>query len=110
MRFFLLLSIPFISLAELPDPLIFNDKSKVETLDDWQKRRGEILEILRSECFGRNPVGKPKDLSFEVIAKDDNALKGKAVHKTVKISFPTNGRQFESKTLFFLLIYFPKVT
>ena len=57
--------------AEMPDPLTFKDGSKVENLSDWKKRRHEILEILRSECFGRNPINRPEDLSFKVVQKDE---------------------------------------
>ena len=91
-------------LAEMPNPLIFNDGSKVETLSDWEKRRLEILEIIRSECFGRNPVDRPADLSFKVIEQDDNALEGKAIRKSVKISFSGPG----GKLSFRVNVYIPK--
>jgi hypothetical protein len=105
MRIFLtILFTSFICLAEMPDPLKFNDGSSVENLKDWEKRRGEILEIIRKECFGRNPVEKPKDLSFVVFDKDDKALGGKAVRKAINISFSGPG----GKLSFRVNIYIPK--
>ena len=92
------------ALAEMPDPLIFNDGSKVENLSDWEKRRLEILDIIRKECFGYNPVGRPDDLSFKTVEQDDNALEGKAIRKAVMISFSGPG----GKLSFRVNIYIPK--
>lgn len=39
----------------LPDPLTFNDGSKVETASQWHKRRAEILELFDREVYGRRP-------------------------------------------------------
>ena len=90
--------------AEMPDPLIFNDGSKVENLADWEKRRLEILDIIRKECFGYNPVDRPDDLSFKVIEQDDNAIDGTAIRKAVMISFSGPG----GKLSFRVNVYIPK--
>ena len=39
----------------LDDPFTFLDGRKVETKDDWRKRRAEILELFQSELYGRLP-------------------------------------------------------
>lgn len=38
--------------APLPDPLVMNAGHKVETVQDRQARRGEMLEILPWACAG----------------------------------------------------------
>src|SRR5437867_3806110 len=44
----------------LPDPLTFNDGSKVKTAAQWRKRRAEILELFDREVYGRRPKNIPK--------------------------------------------------
>src|ERR1700757_89546 len=39
----------------LPDPLTFNDGSKVKNAGQWRKRRAEILELFDREVYGRRP-------------------------------------------------------
>jgi dienelactone hydrolase len=89
-------------LGEMPNPLISNDGRKVNNASDWEKRRLEILEIIRNECFGRNPVGKPTDLNFQVIEQDDNAIKGKAIRKAVLISFSGPGGKMSFRVNFYI--------
>ncbi|HEX4773659.1 MAG TPA: hypothetical protein VH351_22695 [Bryobacteraceae bacterium] len=45
--------------SPLPDPLRFNDGGRVRTVQDWQKRRAEIVEIFDREIFGRVPANVP---------------------------------------------------
>jgi len=44
----------------LPDPLTFNNGSKVKSSADWRKRRAEILELFDREVYGRRPKNIPK--------------------------------------------------
>jgi hypothetical protein len=44
----------------LPDPLTFNDGSKVKTAAQWRRRRAEILELFDREVYGRRPKSIPK--------------------------------------------------
>jgi hypothetical protein len=44
----------------LPDPLVFNDGTKVTTAAQWRKRRGEILELFDREVYGRRPKNIPR--------------------------------------------------
>jgi hypothetical protein len=44
----------------LPDPLTFNDGSKVKTAAQWRKRRAEIVELFDREVYGRRPKNIPK--------------------------------------------------
>ena len=44
----------------LPDPLTFNDGSKVKSAGQWRKRRAEIVELFDREVYGRRPKNIPK--------------------------------------------------
>src|SRR5712691_10141845 len=44
----------------LPDPLTFNDGSKVKTPAQWRKRRAEIVELFDREVYGRRPKAIPR--------------------------------------------------
>ena len=69
----------------LPDPLVMSDGGKVTDAKTWrQKRRPEILELFRSQVYGRSPEA-PKDLTFKVTSTDDQALDGRAIRKQVSV-------------------------
>ena len=44
----------------LPDPLTFNNGSKVTTASQWRRRRAEIVELFDREVYGRRPKSIPK--------------------------------------------------
>ncbi|MEX0720471.1 MAG: hypothetical protein WD059_07370 [Balneolaceae bacterium] len=54
----------------LPDPLLFEDGSAVETPEDWHKRREEIMELFDREIYGRIPDNVPS-VNWEVISQKD---------------------------------------
>jgi hypothetical protein len=69
----------------LPDPLVMADGGQVTNERTWrQKRRPEILELFRTQVYGRSPKA-PKDVTFEVTSTDDAALDGKAIRKEVLV-------------------------
>jgi hypothetical protein len=71
----------------LPDPLISESGEKVTAAAMWRaERRPAILKMFESRMYGRSP-GRPQAMSFEVTAKDQPALDGKAVRKEVVIHF-----------------------
>jgi len=45
---------------KLPDPLTFNDGSKVKNASQWSRRRAEIVEMFDREVYGRRPKTIPK--------------------------------------------------
>jgi hypothetical protein len=68
----------------LPDPLVMRNGERVRDAKTWaERRRPEILELYRSEVFGRSPA-RPAGLNFE-IASSAPALGGKAIRKTVTV-------------------------
>jgi len=72
----------------LPDPLLTRDGARVTTAQMWRtKRRPEVLELFRTHVYGRAPIGRPKDMTFEVFDIDRKALDGSATRKQVNVSF-----------------------
>jgi hypothetical protein len=57
----------------LPDPLTFNNGSKVTTAAQWRRRRGEILELFDREVYGRRPKTIPK-VNWTVATTTDGKL------------------------------------
>jgi hypothetical protein len=69
----------------LPDPLGMANGERVRDARTWyETRRPEILDLYRTEVFGRSPA-KPARLDFEVTSIDKGALGGKAVRKLVTV-------------------------
>jgi hypothetical protein len=59
---------------EYPDPLVFNDGSKVSSAKDWhEKRRQEILEDFDSEVYGRLPDNIPA-VTWKVIEEHQGKM------------------------------------
>ncbi|MBX3178946.1 MAG: acetylxylan esterase [Candidatus Hydrogenedentes bacterium] len=72
--------------ADLPDPFIMLDGSKVETPEDWvQKRRPELKALFQHYVYGYAPPA-PK-LLFEETAPETTILDGKGRLKQVTIAF-----------------------
>ncbi|MDP2894961.1 MAG: acetylxylan esterase [bacterium] len=71
----------------LPDPLVMLDGSKVTDAETWQaKRRPEILELFRSQVYGKAP-GRPENMTFKLFDLDRAAIGGKATRKQVTVLF-----------------------
>ncbi|MBN1804081.1 MAG: hypothetical protein JW837_02405 [Sedimentisphaerales bacterium] len=89
---------------KLPDPLILSDESKVRDARTWRtKRRPEILEMFRRYVYGRAPIERPDNMSFEVFDLEKKALGGQATRKQVTVNFTgeKNGPEMD------ILIYLP---
>lgn len=59
----------------LPDPLLFKDGTKVQTPQDWERRRAEIKEDFDREIYGRVPENVP-DVHWEVTGRKDTVIGG----------------------------------
>ena len=91
----------------LPDPLTFNDGTKVTTVKQWEnQRRTELLEIFSSQLYGRTPKEKIK-VTYETLSENSNFLNGKATAKQVKFIF-TNGSKKNEAVLLLVLPNWPK--
>ncbi len=70
----------------LPDPLVLSDGQPVRTVEDWNRRRAEILTLFEENVFGYSPA-PPEQVRFRVFDVDNHALGGKAIRKQVRIYF-----------------------
>lgn len=89
----------------LPDPLIFNNGSRVSSKEDWERRRAEIFRMFENEVYGICPVWKGKMTSSE-ISSDPHALNDKAIRKEIKITLQNGHREFN----FTVLVYLPHLS
>jgi hypothetical protein len=81
----LLLALTALSSAELPDPLVALDGTRITTAAQWrEKRRPELVEFFTREMYGRHP-GRPEALAAEVFDRDPAALGGKATRLQIAI-------------------------
>jgi hypothetical protein len=89
----------------LPDPLVFNNGSKVVTKADWARRRAEIYRLFENEVYGVSPEWHGKVKVSETSSKE-KALDGKAIRKEVKLTLINGDKSLEMN----LLIYLPYST
>jgi hypothetical protein len=88
---------------ELPDPLTFNSREKVASAAQWrEQRRGEILELFRTNVYGRAPVGRPENLKFEQTETSPDVMDGQAVRKQIKISYHGPGGEGAIQLVLFI--------
>ena len=85
---------------ELPDPLALMDGRRVTTKDEWPERRAELLELFRSEVYGRVPAG-PAQLSFTLLEEDPTAIEGLATLRRIAITSRHAGREHVFELLLF---------
>jgi hypothetical protein len=76
---------------KLPELLVMQNGEKVTTAEQWPKRRAELLELLRTNEYGRAPVGRPESLSFTTTNTEPKAMDGKATLKQIKIAYKGPG-------------------
>jgi len=73
--------------AELPDPLLMFDGSKVASSEQWIKnRRPELIRLFQHYMYGRPPAA-PKAFATAIHRVDPAYFGGKATKKEVTISF-----------------------
>jgi hypothetical protein len=86
----LLLAYPLLAQPKhtLPDPLTLLNGKKVTNAKTWvEERRPELIRLFETQVYGRATVGRPKEMTWEVVAEDRHGMGGKAVTKTVKLYF-----------------------
>ena len=86
----------------LPDPLVFNDGSKVLNKIDWDKRRIEIYKLFENEVFGKSPEWHGTVEVSEIFRKD-NDLDGLATRKEIELSLINAGKSLKMN----LIVYLP---
>lgn len=86
----------------LPEVLVCQDGTAVTTPDGWwQRRRPEILELFRSQVYGRSP-GRPEGLRFEVLESDEHALGGLATRKQIAVLPTGDAGEYRMDLLLYL--------
>lgn len=86
----------------LPDPLLFENGSKVRNAADWERRRVELIRLFEQNVYGKSP-GPLKDVAVEP-PRIASAFGEKATRKMVTIRFRHGS---ETRNLE-LLMYLPK--
>ncbi len=91
---------------ELPDVLVCLDGTRVADKETWiKKRRPEILDLFRTQMYGKKPAEKPGCFRYEIFDIERKALGGIAVRKQVRIFFTEKDVPFMD-----LLLYLPNNT
>jgi hypothetical protein len=81
----------------------------VRTPEQWSEtRRPEILELFRTHIYGRMPVGRPGDLSFEIAETNPLAMDGLATRKQVDIRYTGPGGEGVIHLVLFVPNHAPK--
>lgn len=87
----------------LPQLLKTQSGTEVVTSEDWQKiRRPEIIELFKTNVYGRSPIDRPQDEHFEIVETDKMAMSGNATRKKVKIRFSGPGGNGNISLLVFI--------
>ncbi|MFZ0454492.1 MAG: hypothetical protein WAM24_12155, partial [Ignavibacteriaceae bacterium] len=63
----------------LPNPLVFNNGTKVTTPEQWLKRRKEIKEYFDKDVYGRLPANVPA-VKWEVVSQKDTVIGNQPAH------------------------------
>lgn len=71
---------------KLPDLFQFNNGDKVKTVEDWEKRRKEIKEILCNEEYGNLVKSKHFPINYEIISEDDKYCGAKFIYREVLLT------------------------
>jgi (4-O-methyl)-D-glucuronate---lignin esterase len=84
----------------LPDPLAYKGK-KITSALTWPPRRAEILDLFRTNVYGRSP-GKSEHIAFSVIEENPKAMDGAATLRRIAISSRQGARSHRFELTLFL--------
>ena len=80
---------------KLPEVLVSLEGNQVKDVQMWEEsRRNEILELFRTNVYGRVPSTVYKK-SFRLINEDKNAMGGDATLRQVDITIESNGNSLD---------------
>ena len=78
----------------LPDPLVMNDGTPVNSVEKWEgERRAELLELFRSEIYGRSPARRAGQ-DYKVVRTDEIAIGGMATSQEILIYFDESEEKY----------------
>jgi len=76
--------------AELPDPLVMLDGTRVESVQHWRaRRRPELIELFTHYVYGDAPP--PTEVRARVLQSGTRLLEGRCTLEEVELSFPELG-------------------
>ena len=81
----------------VPSLFVCQDKTRIATAQEWvDKRRPEILEMLRREEYGRLPDMSDVKIDIHVTAvrQGENIMNGRSIRKTVEVESIRKDRHF----------------
>jgi hypothetical protein len=105
-------ALPYPEAADLkpvpePDPLIFLDGREVKTRKDWEKRKQEIRDLAHHYIWGFPPPEKLLEgTPPPEVTKEEDALDGAAVKRTVRIHLAPDTQEPENSM--WLYLFLPK--
>lgn len=86
---------------QLPDPLVFNDDSKVTEGSQWPKRRDELLEHFRQTVYGVRPE-KDYTVQYIVLETIPNAFDGLATGTAIEVQITANEKTYRFPFVLFV--------
>lgn len=87
---------------KLPEVLVSLEGKKVNDVQMWEEsRRNEILELFRTNVYGRVPSTEYTK-SFKLINEDKNAMGGDATLRQVDITIESNGNSLDIHLTLFI--------
>ncbi len=70
----------------LPDPLRFEDGSRVEKAEDWPRRRAELMKLFEQEVYGTLPADRVRGFeSICELVRETPVFDGKAVRREYRL-------------------------
>ncbi len=84
----------------LPDPLLYKGK-RVTSPAAWRPRRSEILDLFRTNVYGRSP-GRPEHVVFSVVDENPSAMGGAAMLRRIAITSQQGTRTHRFELTLFL--------
>ena len=71
---------------DLPDPLVFENGTPVNSAAQWEERRAELLQLFNEHVYGSVPSQVSNEI-FPKVRKEIEFLDGKATLKEIRIHF-----------------------
>jgi hypothetical protein len=84
----------------LPDPLAYKG-TKITSPEAWRARRAEILDLFRTNVYGRSP-GRPEHVAFSVVEENPAAMDGAATLRRIAITSRQGVRSHRFELTLFL--------
>ncbi len=85
----------------LPDLLVWIEGGKVNSPSIWREQRADILNLFRSNVYGRSP-GRPEHVAFSTIDENLAAMDGTATLRRIAITSRQGARSHRFELTLFL--------